>query len=156
MFVLLQDQFYWPGMTKDVELQIANCKWCIQFKVNHKWAEMENIQATYPLQWEHLDYLTIEMTECGKDAHMLIITDHFMRYAQALVTSSQTAKYTAQALWDWFVIHYGLPESNNFWLGSKFWVTLFYNCASFQQYRKYILANTIHRQMDNVNGLIIH
>ena len=61
---------------------------------------MENIIATYPLHLVDLDYLTIEMTEVGKDVHILIITDHFTRYAQALVTSSQTAKCTAQVLRD--------------------------------------------------------
>ena len=72
---------------------------------------MENIQATYPLQLVHLDFLTMEVKEGGKDVHMLIITDHFMRYAQALVTSPQTARCTAQAVWDQSVVHYGLPES---------------------------------------------
>ena len=52
---------------------------------------MQSIQATHPLQQVHLDYLTIEVTEGGKDVHALIITDHIMMYAQALVTSSQTA-----------------------------------------------------------------
>ena len=55
---------------------------------------MGNIQATHLLQLVHLDYLTIEATEGGKDVQMLIITDHFMRYAQALVTLSQTVKCT--------------------------------------------------------------
>ena len=68
-------------------------------KVYHK-AEMENIQAIYPLQLVHLDYLAIETTDGGKDVHVLIITNHFMRYAQVLVTSSQAAKCTGQALWD--------------------------------------------------------
>ena len=58
---------------------------------------MENIQATYPLQLVHLDYLVTEMTKGGKDAHILIIMDHFMRYSQALVTSLQTAKCTARS-----------------------------------------------------------
>ena len=49
---------------------------------------MENIQATYPLQIVYLDYLIIEMTEGGKDVHVLIIIDYFMRYVQALMTSS--------------------------------------------------------------------
>ena len=75
------------------------------FKSKPQRVVMENIQATHLLQFLHFDYLTIEMTEGGKDVHMLIITDHFTRYAQALVTSLQTAKYTAQALWDKFVIH---------------------------------------------------
>ena len=61
---------------------------------------MENIQATYPLQLVHLDYVTIELTEGDKDMHILIIMNHFTRYAQALVTSSQTAKCTAQVLCD--------------------------------------------------------
>ena len=30
MLDLLQDQFYWPGMTKDVELHIARSDQCIQ------------------------------------------------------------------------------------------------------------------------------
>ena len=60
---------------------------------------MENIQATCPLQLVHLDYMTIETTGGGKDVHILIIMDHFMRYEQTLVASSQTAKCTAEALW---------------------------------------------------------
>ena len=98
-------------MTKDAELHIMRCDWCIQFKSKPYEVMMENIQATHPLQLVHLDYITTEVTEGGKDVHMVIITNHFMRYIQALVTSSQTAKYTAQALWDWFVVHYGLSES---------------------------------------------
>ena len=63
------------------------------------------MQATHQLQLAYLDYLAIEATEGGKDVHLLIITGHFMRYAQALVTSSWTAKCTVQALWDQFVVH---------------------------------------------------
>ena len=40
----------------------------------------------------------------------LVITDHFIQYVQAIVTSLQTAKSTAQNLWDKFIVHYGLPE----------------------------------------------
>ena len=56
------------------------------------------------------DYLTIEATEGGKDVHILVMTDHFTRYAQAIVTSLQTTKCTAQNFWDKFIVHYGLPE----------------------------------------------
>ena len=55
---------------------------------------MENIWATHPVHLVYLDYLIIKVTEGGKDVHMLIFTDHFMRYAQALVISLQTAKCT--------------------------------------------------------------
>ena len=58
----------------------------------------------------HMDCLTIEATDEGKDIHILVITDHFTRYAQAIVISLQTTKCTAQNLWDKFIVHYGLPE----------------------------------------------
>ena len=61
---------------------------------------MENIQAIHPLQLVYLDYLMIKVSDSGKDFHTLLITDHFMRYSQALLTSSQTAKCTAQTLLD--------------------------------------------------------
>ena len=42
----------------------------------------------------------IEATEAKRDVHVLAIMDHFTWYMQALVTSSQTARCTSQALWD--------------------------------------------------------
>ena len=57
-----------------------------------------------------MDYLKIEANEGGKDVHILVITDHFTWYAQVTVTSSQTAKCTAQNLLDKFIVHYELPE----------------------------------------------
>ena len=107
---LLRDQFHWPGMTEDVTRHIWHCKRCLQFKASPNRAPMENVDATYPMELVYMDYLTIEATEGGKDIHILVITDHCTRYAQAIVTSSQTAKCMAQNLWDKFIVHYGLPE----------------------------------------------
>ena len=94
------------GMTR----HIKQCKGCLRFKAVPDKAPMENVDATYPMELVLLDYVTIEANEGGKDVHILVITDHFTRYAQAIVTSSQTAKCTAQNLWDKFIVHYGLPE----------------------------------------------
>ena len=71
---------------------------------------MQNIVATYPMELVHMDYLTIEANEGAKDVHILVITNHFTCYAQAIVTTLQTAKCTGQNLWDRFIVHYGLPE----------------------------------------------
>ena len=38
---------------------------------------MENVNATYPMELVHMDYLMIEATEGGKDVHILVITSHF-------------------------------------------------------------------------------
>ena len=65
--------FYWPRMTKDVQLQITRCDQCIHFKCGPQKVAIESIMATLPLQLVHLDYLTIEANEVGKDVYALII-----------------------------------------------------------------------------------
>ena len=109
MIDLLRDHFYWPRMLNDMTRHIKQCERCLKFKALPEKAPMENILATYPMDLVHMDYLTIEANEGGKDAHILVITDYFTQYAQAIVNSSQTAKCTAKNLWDKFIVHYGLP-----------------------------------------------
>ena len=41
----------------------------------------------------------------------MVITDHFMQHMQAIVTTSQTARVMAKALWDRFFTHCGFPAS---------------------------------------------
>ena len=97
-------------MLNDVTRHIKQCERCLKFKALPEKAPMENIDATYPVELVHMDDLTIEANEGGKDVYILVITDHFTHYAQVIVTSSQTAKCMAQTLWDKFIVHYGLPE----------------------------------------------
>ena len=98
-------------MTKDAELHIAKCDYASLLRVDHKKWQWRTPRLPTPNPLVNLDYLTIEVTDGGKDVHVLIITDHLMRYTQSLVTSSQTVKCTVQGLQDQFVVYYGLPES---------------------------------------------
>ena len=97
-------------MTKDITRHIQHCERCLQFKASPGKAPLGNVTTTYPMELVHMDYLNTEATEGRKDIHILVITDHFTRYAQAIVTSLQTSKCTAQNLWDKFIVYYGLPE----------------------------------------------
>ena len=105
---LLRDQFYWPDMTEDATRHIRQCERCLIFKASPARAPIKHVEATYPMKLVYMDYLMIKAKEGGTDAHGLVITDHFTQYAQAIVTSSQRAKCTAQNLWDKFIVHYGL------------------------------------------------
>ena len=42
--------------------------------------------------------------------HILVITDHFTRYAQAIPTKNQTARTTAEAFYQNYIVHYGIPD----------------------------------------------
>ena len=70
---------------------------------------LKNIMATHPLELLHLDYLCLEPGK-GLEENVLIVTDHFTRYAQAYVTRTPTAQMTAKTLWDKFLVHHGLPK----------------------------------------------
>ena len=38
-----------------------------------------------------MDILTIELGKTDKDVNILVVTDHFTQYVQAIITPSQTA-----------------------------------------------------------------
>ena len=57
----------------------------------------------------HLDFLTIGKEGTEKAINIMVITDHFTRYAQAYITPKQTAPVVAKTLWDQFLVHYGWP-----------------------------------------------
>ena len=46
----------------------------------------------------------------GNIENVLVITDHFARYALAYSSKTQTAQATARIWWDKFICHYGFPE----------------------------------------------
>ena len=109
---LLKDHFYWPSIAEDVVKHIKSCSQCLRFKTQPEKAELNPVIATRPLELVHIDYLTIEALanpKSGKDVNVLI-TDHFTRYAQAHITSSQKAPVVAKTLWNQFFVHYGFPE----------------------------------------------
>ena len=110
---LLKDRFYWPNMQKDIKKYIQQCSRCLHFKTLPEKAEMHPFEATQPWELIHIDFLTIEApknSKSGKDVNILVIMDHFTRFAQAIVTTSQKASVVAKVLWDQFFMNYGIPE----------------------------------------------
>ena len=56
-----------------------------------------------------IDFLSIDPDNKGiKD--VLVITDHFTKYALAIPTRNQTSKVIAETLWDNLICHYGWPR----------------------------------------------
>ena len=105
---LVQQRFYWPSMTKDVTTHVTNCSRCILRKAVGDRAPLVNITTSQPLELVCIDYLTIEPSKGGVE-NVLVLTDHFTKYAQAYPTTNQTAKTTAKILFENFILHYGFP-----------------------------------------------
>lgn len=106
---LVRQRFYWPGLEADVNNKIKSCVRCIQRKTFPKpSAELVNILTTQPLELLCIDFLSLERSKGGHE-NILVITDHFTRYAQAFPTRNQLAKTTAKILFENFIVHYGFP-----------------------------------------------
>ena len=105
---LAKERFFWPGMSPDVEAKVKHCEPCIRRKARPDVAPLVSIKTTQPLELVCMDYLTLEES-VGGYSNILVITDHFTKYAQAYPTRNQSAKTTARILFDNFVVHYGFP-----------------------------------------------
>jgi transposase InsO family protein len=106
---VVRKRFFWPGMTKDVQEKVATCSRCLRRKAGiptHR-APLVNIYTSQPMELVCLDFLSLEPSKGF--GNILVITDHFSRYAQAIPTRNQTAKTTARVLYENYVVHYGIP-----------------------------------------------
>ena len=107
---LLRDRFFWPGMSKDVENWIGGCERCLRRKSStNARAPLVSIKTTQPLELVCMDFLKLDRCKGGFE-NVLVITDHFTRYAKAIPTKNMTAKTTAEVFYNNFITHYGLPQ----------------------------------------------
>ena len=106
---LLRERFFWPGMQVEATQHIAKCSRCLKRKSTPPVAPLQPILVSQPLELVHLDYLTLEPSK-GNIENVLVITDHFTRYALAYASTTQAAQATARILWDNFICHYEFPE----------------------------------------------
>ena len=106
---LVRQRFYWPRMQRDVANWINSCERCVKSKKTAEKTELVNIRTSTPLEFVCMDYLTLEFSKGGIQ-NILVITDHFTKFSIAVPTKSQTARVTAEAIFNNFVLFYGIPE----------------------------------------------
>ena len=106
---LLRERFFWPGMQEEATQYVVKCSRCLRRKSAPQVAPLQPIYVSQPIELVYMDYLSLESSK-GNIENVLIITDHFTRYALAYPIKTETAQATARILWDNFICHYGFPE----------------------------------------------
>ena len=110
---LAQERFWWPMMAEDCKAIVRGCLRCQAFKGELPRAPLCPIHVYAPLELVHLDYTSIESTmELNKPPivkNVLVMTNHFTRYALAVVTKDQTAKMVAKVFYEHFIAVFGAP-----------------------------------------------
>ena len=100
-------------MADDCQAIVRGCPHCQAFDREVPRAPLCLIQVYAPLELVHLDYTSIESTmELNKPPmvkNVLVMTDHFMRYALEVVTKDQMAKIVAKVFYEHFIAVFGAP-----------------------------------------------
>ena len=135
VLVLLQERYFWPKMSEDVRVYIRQCDRCMRFKKPKEQTELFPITATYPLELVHLDFLSIGGKE-DKMKNVLVVTDHFTRYAQCYVTKNQTALTVANELVNKYFTIYGWPDKILTDRGTSFENELFHEICQMARIKK--------------------
>ncbi|XP_072115422.1 uncharacterized protein [Mobula birostris] len=107
---LVKDRFYWPRMRGEVEEYCKTCSRCVRRKtLPAQAAPLSHLQSAGPMDLVCMDFLSIE-PDTSNTANVLVLTDHYTRYAQAFPTKDQKATTVAKVLWEKYFVHYGLPR----------------------------------------------
>ena len=99
---LMQEQFWWPGMTRDMINKVKNCTRCKKYEGAPPIAKLQKLPCSGPGELLHIDFTTTEETaglhEEPVIRNILVMQDHFSKHIVAYVVKDQEARTAAEAL----------------------------------------------------------
>ena len=110
---LMQECFWWPGLTHDLRNRIKKCSHCRKYEAAPPVVPMKPLTCSGPGELLHVDFTSIEETVPLKEdpviRNVLVLQDHFSKYAVAYVVKDQTARTTAKTLRIGYFRLFGAP-----------------------------------------------
>ena len=123
---LARDRFFGPHMQDDIQLYVnTKCRCLKQRKPTlHQREPLKPVLTSMPFELISIDFLHLEQSSGGYE-YILVVVDHFTRYAQAYPTSNKTANTAAERLFNDFFMRFGFAERIHHDQGGEFQNQLF-------------------------------
>ena len=99
---LMQECFWWPGMTRDLRNHIKKCGHCRKYEAAPPVAPMKPLACSGPGELLHVDFTSIKETVPLKEdpviRNVLVLQDHFSKYLVAYVVKDQSVRTATETL----------------------------------------------------------
>lgn len=122
---LIRDRFFWPYMQQGIKQYAMTCACLKQKKPSRETrAPLTNIITTQPFQLVSVDFLHLDRCKGGYE-YIIVVVDHFTRFAQAYPTTSKSGKVVADKIFNDYALKFGFPARIHHDQGGEFENQLF-------------------------------
>lgn len=129
----VRQDYYWPGMKKDIISYVGNCITCKSTKsrnTNQRAYMGKERSPRKKFQMVCLDYIGPLVTSSKGNNWLLVIIDNFTKYVIAQTMRKATAEKTIEILENHLITKFGCPETILLDNGSQFRSRLFKDYAA--------------------------